>query len=177
MLKKLFILVAILSIAACSSKDKKPADSNSNFTIEDHANDTQENYQTLDSVNAADELNKQTQAQIEEVEVQDRVFFDLNSSDVADSSKKILDNQIAWLNSDPTIKVIVEGHCDERGTREYNIGLGERRANSVKKYLVNGGVDSSRINTISYGKERPAFVGSGEEIWAKNRRAVTVVEQ
>jgi peptidoglycan-associated lipoprotein len=175
MLKKLFILVALFSIAACSSKDKKPTDSS--FTIEDHAKDGQENYQTLDSANAADELNKQTQAQIEEVEVQDRVFFELNSRDVDDSSKKILDNQIAWLKSDPTIKVMVEGHCDERGTREYNIGLGERRANSVKNYLVNGGIDSSRISTISYGKERPAFIGSGEEIWAKNRRAVTVVEQ
>ncbi len=175
MLKKLLILVAIFSITACSSKNKKPTDSS--FTIEDHAKDSQENYQTLDSANAADELNKQTQAQIEEVEVQDRVFFELDSSSVSSEGRKILDNQVSWLKSDPSIKVMVEGHCDERGTREYNIGLGERRANAVKDYLVSNGIDSSRIKTISYGKERPAFVGSGEEIWAKNRRSVTVVEQ
>lgn len=176
MLKKLLILVAIFSLVACSSKEKKPVDSN-NFTIEDHAKDNQEGYQTLDNANAADALNKQTQAQIEEVEVQDRVFFDLDSSDISSAAKQILDNQIAWLKNDPSINVIVEGHCDERGTREYNIGLGDRRATAAKNYLVSGGIDKSRIKTISYGKERPAFLGSGEEIWAKNRRAVTVVEQ
>lgn len=81
------------------------------------------------------------------------------------------------MNSDPSIKVIIEGHCDERGTREYNIALGERRAMAAKKYLIGKGINASRIKVISYGKERPAFIGSGEDIWAKNRRAVTVVEE
>jgi peptidoglycan-associated lipoprotein len=126
---------------------------------------------------SASEENKKTEAAIEEVEVADRVYFDLDSSAISDEAKKILDTQIAWLNSDPTIKITLEGHCDERGTREYNIALGEKRAVSAKKYLVQGGVDGSRIKTISYGKERPAFVGTGESIWSKNRRAVVVVEQ
>ena len=114
---------------------------------------------------------------MEEIQVEDRVFFDLDSSSLKDNAKKILDNQAAWLKSDPSIKVIIEGHCDERGTREYNIALGERRANATKEYLVSNGVEEFRIKTISYGKERPAFVGRGEEIWSKNRRSVTVIEE
>ena len=102
-------------------------------------------------------------------------MFDLNSTSIAEDAKKILDTQIAWLNSEKQISITVEGHCDERGTREYNLALGEKRANAVKQYLVSGGIQSSRIKTISYGKERPDFVGTGEEVWSKNRRATVVV--
>ena len=83
--------------------------------------------------------------------------------------------QAAWLQKYPNVRVTVEGHCDERGTREYNLALGDRRANSAKNYLVARGVSASRITVISYGKERPAALGSDEASYAQNRRAVTVV--
>ena len=113
--------------------------------------------------------------QITEVEVQDRILFDYNSSSINDAAQTVLQTQIDWLKNSPEIKVTIEGHCDERGTREYNIALGEKRAVAVKNFLEKGGVDGSRIQVISYGKERPAFLGSGEDIFAKNRRAVVVV--
>ena len=87
----------------------------------------------------------------------------------------ILESQANWLKSTPGFQIIIEGHCDERGTREYNLALGERRANSVKEFLVSLGVEAGRITTISYGKERPSADGSTSESWAENRRAVTVV--
>jgi len=175
MLKKLLIIIAVLSLASCSSKTKKD-----DFKIEDKSadqtisQDTPESYQTVDSAGAA-ALDQQTQAQIQEVEVQDRVLFEYNSASLTEDAKKILDTQVAWLKSDPNIRITVEGHCDERGTREYNIALGEKRANATKIYLTANGIDVSRIKTVSYGKERPAFFGASEDVMAKNRRAVTVM--
>ena len=107
--------------------------------------------------------------------VGDRVFFGFDKYDLSPEAQATLERQAAWLRQYPSATVSVEGHCDERGTREYNLALGERRANSVKNYLVALGVDQNRINTISYGKERPAVSGSTEEAWSQNRRAVTVV--
>jgi peptidoglycan-associated lipoprotein len=170
MLKKLFVLVAIISLAACQHKSKDSASKSDENQVES----TDETYQTVDSVKEAEAMDQQTQAAIQEIEVQDRVFFGYDSSDLSTDAKKILDSQVSWLKSDPNIKVTIEGHCDERGTREYNIALGEKRANSSKKYLVANGIDASRIQTVSYGKERPAFFGSNEDVLAKNRRAVTV---
>lgn len=109
------------------------------------------------------------------VNVGDRVFFGYDRYDISPEARVTLDNQAAWLNQHPNLSVTVEGHCDERGTREYNLALGERRANSVKNYLVALGVDPRRITTISYGKERPAVPGSNETAWAQNRRGVTKV--
>lgn len=105
----------------------------------------------------------------------DRVYFDLDSSSLDSSDKDILNRQAGWLKTNGALTVTVEGHCDERGTREYNIALGERRANAVKSYLVSQGVAANRVNTVSYGKEFPEVIGSNEESWAKNRRGVTVV--
>lgn len=144
------------------------------FVIEDQPQD-QQDFEVVQDEESAVEINEQVQQEIEEVEVADRVFFALDKSDLDNDARSVLNLQAEWLKSDDSIKVTIEGHCDERGTREYNIALGERRALSVKNYLVSKGVDPARIETISYGKERPEFVGSGEEIWAKNRRGVTVV--
>jgi len=105
----------------------------------------------------------------------DTVHFALDESDVDDQARAILDTQVAWLNRYPNVRITLEGHCDERGTREYNLALGDRRANAAKNYLASRGVDASRITTISYGKERPIALGSDEDAWAQNRRAVTVV--
>jgi peptidoglycan-associated lipoprotein len=107
--------------------------------------------------------------------VGDRVFFGLDKSDLSTEAHATLDRQVAWLRKYPSVTITVEGHCDERGTREYNLALGERRATAVKNYLVASGVDAGRVQTISYGKERPAVSGSTEAAWAQNRRAVTVV--
>lgn len=108
--------------------------------------------------------------------VGDRVFFAYDSSDLAPEARDTLNRQVEWLNRYPNLQITIEGHADERGTREYNIALGDRRATTVKNYLVSMGVPSSRVNTISYGKERPAVVGSDASSWAQNRRAVTTVQ-
>jgi len=105
----------------------------------------------------------------------DRVFFALDRSDLDESAVKTLMGQAAWLKTYPNTKVTIEGHADERGTREYNLALGERRANSVKQFLKAQGIADARMTVISYGKERPAVIGSNEYAWAQNRRAVTVV--
>jgi peptidoglycan-associated lipoprotein len=105
----------------------------------------------------------------------DTVNFALDSYDIDPEARAILDTQAQWLTQYGQTRVTIEGHCDERGTREYNLALGDRRANSAKNYLVARGIDASRITTISYGKERPVANGSDEGAYAQNRRAVTVV--
>lgn len=107
----------------------------------------------------------------------DRIFFDTDQYDVDAQDQQTLQSQAAWLQQNPNVRVTIEGHADERGTRDYNIALGERRANAAKNYLASLGIDPSRINTVSYGKERPAALGSDEAAWAQNRRAVTVTVQ
>lgn len=109
-------------------------------------------------------------------DVADRVFFATDSSEIDATAQAVLAKEAEWLKSRPNLKVTLEGHCDERGTREYNLALGERRANAAKAYLVSLGVPADRLTTISYGKERPAVDGHDESAWAQNRRAVTVVQ-
>ena len=106
--------------------------------------------------------------------VPDRVFFATNESILKTKSRDTLRKQAAWLRKNSSINVVVEGHADERGTREYNLALGERRANAVKDYLMTYGISSNRISVISYGKERPVDSGSDPLAWSKNRRSVTV---
>ena len=108
--------------------------------------------------------------------VGDRVFFAYDSYDLAPEARDTLNRQVEWLNRYPNLAITIEGHSDERGTREYNIALGDRRATAVKNYLVSMGVPASRLNTISYGKEQPAVVGSDAASWAQNRRGVTRVQ-
>jgi peptidoglycan-associated lipoprotein len=107
----------------------------------------------------------------------DRILFDTDSYSVDDQDRGTLDAQARWLLANPRVSVTIEGHCDERGTREYNLALGDRRANAVKNYLAARGVPAARMTTISWGKERPVAMGSDEGAWAQNRRAVTVVPQ
>ena len=106
--------------------------------------------------------------------VPDRVFFATNESVLTTRSRDTLRKQAAWLRENKNINVTVEGHCDERGTREYNLALGERRANAAKDYLMTYGISGNRISTISYGKERPVNSGSGPLAWSQNRRSVTI---
>ena len=109
------------------------------------------------------------------VNVGDRVFFDYDKSDLSPEARATVEALAAWMASYPATTIGIEGHCDERGTREYNLALGERRASSVHDYLAALGVDPGRLSTISYGKERPGVLGSNEESWAQNRRGSFVV--
>ena len=106
--------------------------------------------------------------------VKDRVFFATNESILTTASRETLRAQAAWLRKNSSINVVLEGHADERGTREYNLALGERRANAAKDYLMTYGISSDRISVLSYGKERPVDSGSNPLSWLKNRRSVTV---
>jgi peptidoglycan-associated lipoprotein len=106
--------------------------------------------------------------------VPDRVFFATNESILTTASRETLRAQAAWLRKNSSINIVIEGHADERGTREYNLALGERRANSAKDYLMTYGISSDRISVLSYGKERPVDGGSSPLAWSKNRRSVTV---
>lgn len=105
----------------------------------------------------------------------DRIFFDTDRYNIDSADQVTLQTQAQWLARYPQAQITIEGHADERGTRDYNLALGERRANSAKNYLVSLGVSPARIRTVSYGKERPQALGSNEQAWAQNRRAVTVV--
>jgi peptidoglycan-associated lipoprotein len=104
----------------------------------------------------------------------DTVYFDTDRYNIDSQDAAALAQQAQWLSRYPNKRATIEGHCDERGTRDYNLALGERRANAAKNYLVSQGVDASRVTTVSYGKERPIALGSDEAAYAKNRRAVTV---
>ena len=108
-------------------------------------------------------------------EIGDRVYFETDKHNISSSSAFTLEYQANWLKSTPGFQLLIEGHCDERGTREYNLALGERRGNAVKEFLASLGVDPGRLTVISYGKERPAAEGSTSEAWSENRRAVLVV--
>lgn len=99
------------------------------------------------------------------------IYFSFDDYSLSEQAKKTLIENAAWLTNNPQKTIIIEGHCDERGTEEYNIALGGRRANSAKKYLINLGVNPDQLSTISYGEERPADLGHNEDAWAKNRRA------
>lgn len=109
------------------------------------------------------------------INVGDFVYFDLDSYDLVGQALPVLDAQAAWLRQYPNVRVRIEGNCDERGTREYNLALGARRANAVRDYLASRGVASSRIVTLSWGKERPVDPGSNEDAWARNRNGHTVI--
>jgi peptidoglycan-associated lipoprotein len=111
------------------------------------------------------------------VNVGDRVFFDTDSSELSEQARATLDKQAQWLNNYNRYAFTVEGHADERGTREYNIALGARRAQTVREYLISRGVQAQRMRTISYGKERPVAVCNDISCWSQNRRAVTVLNQ
>lgn len=106
----------------------------------------------------------------------DRVYYAFDRSNLTGESQKTLEGQAAWLKANPEVKVTISGHCDVRGTREYNLGLGERRAHAARNYLVAVGVEGDRLNTMSYGKDRPIVEGNTEEVHQQNRVAITSVE-
>jgi peptidoglycan-associated lipoprotein len=110
------------------------------------------------------------------VNIGDRIFFGYDQFDLTSEARGVIERQSEWMKTYANVNVVVEGHCDERGTREYNLALGEKRATAVRNYLIANGVAPSRVQTISYGKERPAVMGSDDSSWAQNRRGVLVVQ-
>jgi peptidoglycan-associated lipoprotein len=129
----------------------------------------------IDNGGNGDEIAGPLNEQFKRAILSNTVHFEFDQFDLDGEARRILDSQAAWLVANPVARVTIEGHCDERGTREYNLALGDRRANSAKNYLAARGVSPGRITTISYGKERPIALGSDDTSWAANRRAVTIV--
>lgn len=175
------IIVLSLATSSCSwfKKDKPNPDANYDETTlpTGPENISNEGIIPLDGTadaGASTGLNVASQEELISV-AGDRVFFGTDRSDLNPEAKATLSRQAAWLQQNQNVNITIEGHCDERGTREYNLALGERRASAVRSFLVEQGVAASRINTISYGKEFPEFLGSAEDAWSKNRRGVTVV--
>lgn len=180
MINRIFSLLAIMAfLAACETAPKDAGDadgsgasSSSSTSSTSGSNGSSASSSGSGSSDSA--ASAMTKAE-ELVSIGDRVLFDYDSSALSSDAKSTLAAQAAFLKKNPAIRITVEGHCDERGTREYNLALGERRASAARDYLVAQGVDAARIRTISYGKERPAVIGSNETAWAQNRRSVSVI--
>jgi len=165
--------LAVTAFAACTPR--RPVDTGAGETVPPASNDqyTDNSAGAIDggAVGAAVPGSEQDFV----VNVGDRVYFDLDSYQLRSEVYPRMDAQVAWLQRYPTVTVRIEGNADERGTREYNLALGARRAESVRAYLVERGISAGRIDTISYGKERPIAAGSNEEAWARNRNAHTAI--
>lgn len=163
------LCAALLLLAACTSADEGPQSG-----LEGGAEGAAGGRAGIASSELAGQPTPGTQEDLA-VSVGDRVFFEYDSAVLTAEATGVLDQQAAWLRQYPDVIVTIEGHTDERGAREYNLALADRRANAVKNYLVALGISPQRILTISYGEERPAEPGHDETAWARNRRAVTVV--
>jgi peptidoglycan-associated lipoprotein len=156
---------AMLLLAACASKPAETGNAGATGTTSNQTTTA-----SAPQAPAAGSVEEFTQT------VGDRVFFGFDRYDLTAEAQAQLQKQAAWLKSYPQYKFVVEGHCDDRGTREYNLALGERRATAVKNYLVALGIDVGRMQTISYGKERPVCTQDDESCWAQNRRGVIVLQ-
>lgn len=163
-----------LALAACSSNDDAATDVGQVHVAQDSMTAGSLDGSSVSSMDQYGPVPGSQQDLV--VNVGDRVFFGYDRYDVTPEGQQILQGQAEWLKRYPNVNLTIEGHADERGTREYNLALGERRANSVKNYLVGLGISPTRLNVVSYGKERPAVLGSNAEAWAQNRRGVSVVE-
>ena len=172
-IKLLASATLVFFLAACSTTPKDTADSSGSGSSTS-SSDVSSTTSSSDASSAGSVIEPGSQEDLI-VNVGDRVFFGYDSSELDSDAQELLQDQVAWLKQYSDVSVIVEGHCDERGTREYNLALGEKRAQSVKNYLISLGISSDRVTTISYGKERPAVVGSNDGAWAQNRRSVTIV--
>ena len=170
-------LIVLLSLVLTACATKKEVATKTETTTEATTETTTE--ETADIKEIGSQILNDVYVGTEGVEyladgVPDRVFFATNESILTTASRETLRKQAAWLRKNPEINVVLEGHADERGTREYNLALGERRANAAKDYLMTYGISSNRMSVLSYGKERPVDSGSTPLAWSKNRRSVTV---
>ena len=163
-----FLCSSFLLLSACAKKQIQVSES-----VTSPSYDTEKPSISTEEQRKAEiqelEKAKKLEDQISEFETS-HIFFDFDSSDLKQESKDNLKEDAAWLNKNASFSIQIEGHCDERGTNEYNLALGDRRAHAAKKFLVSLGVSCDRITTISYGEERPAYPEHNEDAWAKNRR-------
>ena len=157
-------LAAVLLLAACASDDEEMMEGTGGA-----AGGT-----GTSTAAGTTAMNLTPQEQLEQIG--DRVFFEFNRFDLTPQGRQSVEKWADWMRGNPAVTVVIEGHADERGTREYNLALGDRRANSTKNYLAALGTEPGRVNVVSYGKERPAVVGSNDYAWAQNRRGVLVVQ-
>lgn len=169
-LKGLMLALPVIAVAACSSHKNNDNDQTNGMGGADGA------YGSGNGMNGNGNMSSDEQARLQMQQLQQNniVYFDLDKYDIRSDFAQMLDAHAAFLRSNPSYKVTVEGHADERGTPEYNIALGERRANAVKMYLQGKGVSADQISIVSYGKEKPAVLGHDEAAYSKNRRAVLV---
>ena len=165
-----FALVAAMGLAACSTTDGSGAGSGSDGSTAGAGRGVDR------GISGAALTGDQLREALAREGVSDRVLFGYDSSELNPEARGIVEKWAKVLNQAGGTRVVVEGHCDERGTREYNLALGERRAIAVRNYLTSLGVTAARMQTISYGKEKPVVVGSSEQSWAQNRRGVLAVE-
>jgi peptidoglycan-associated lipoprotein len=172
LLRILFIMALAVSVSACASKDKSDV---GDINV-DSQGMTSGAMDTTGYPGYTGEGPAPGTQQDLVVNVGDRVFFGYDRYDLTPEAQRTLELQAEWLKRYPNVNITIAGHADERGTREYNLALGERRAQTVQQYLTALGIPASRVNTISYGKERPAVLGSDTQSWAQNRRAVTEVQ-
>ena len=173
-IKLLTSATLVFFLAACSTTPKDTADSSGSGSSSS-SSDVSSTETTSTETSSADSASIEPGSQEDLiVNVGDRVFFGYDSSELDSDAKELLQDQVAWIKQH-NASITIEGHCDERGTREYNLALGEKRAQSVKNYMTSMGISSSQISTISFGKERPAVVGSNDGAWSQNRRSVTTV--
>ena len=167
------VLIATLVLAACATAPKETASTKSTTSSTTTSTSTSSSeaskQQVIDGVYVGNDT-----VQMLAVDVADRVFFAYDSYSLTSESQETLAKQAKWLKINGSVTISIEGHADERGTREYNLALGERRANAAKDYLMTYGISSDRISVLSYGKERPVDSGSNPLAWSKNRRSVTV---
>ncbi len=170
--KALAIALPMLALAACSSNDESSESSQVDTNAEQSTN-VEENVQVTAAQRAA-EVEEQKRQELAQLRAEHIVYFDFDMSSVSSSYSAVLDAHAKFLNENSNINVLVEGHADERGTPEYNIALGERRAKSVVTYLENMGVSASQLTVVSYGEEKPMIKDRSENAFAKNRRAVLV---
>jgi len=168
-------IAALLLVAACETAPEETSDSagSGSATTSSSSNTTSSSAGATASSDAMKPAGPMKGSQEDLVaNVGDRIFFEFDSFAIGPRARGTLERQASWLNRYGNITLTLEGHCDERGTREYNLGLGQRRAEAVKKYLMALGVAENRLATISYGKERPVALGSNDQSWAQNRRSV-----
>ena len=180
-IKKLFVIILTIVLASCAENNKNipvsGADVTSESNIEVDSNTSDDNDSQIsvsDNIDARDKTKQEVLTE-ELIEVGDRVFFDYDKSRFKNEGVETLKRQARFLLKNKNLTVRIEGHCDHRGTREYNLALGERRAYSVKNFLISLGIEETRISVISYGKERPQSLNNDEASWAQNRTAVTVI--
>lgn len=169
--KILSLLAALVLVSACASEPEETATTGGEGSGSSTSGST-DTGSTTSSGSGVDEVVAGSERDFI-INIGDRVFFGYDRSDLSSEAQATLSKQAAWLLQFPNVAIQIEGHADERGTREYNLALGERRANSVKEFMVSLGVAPGRLSTISYGKERPAVEGSNDDSWAQNRRGVT----